>query len=62
MKCLLREDTDYPRHLLANCQASMVANIRWTMTQSINALIPGHTAEFAGDACYNDAMVDVEGL
>ena len=26
------EDTDYLKHRLANCQASMGANIRWTMT------------------------------
>jgi hypothetical protein len=32
LKHLLCEDTDYPRHRLANCQASMGANIRWTMT------------------------------
>jgi anaerobic selenocysteine-containing dehydrogenase len=30
--------------------------------QSVNALIPGHRADIAGGACYNDAMVDVEGL
>jgi anaerobic selenocysteine-containing dehydrogenase len=28
--------------------------------QTINALIPGHRADIAGGACYNDAMVDVE--
>jgi anaerobic selenocysteine-containing dehydrogenase len=30
--------------------------------QSVNALIPGHRADIAGGACYNDALVDVEGL
>lgn len=28
--------------------------------QTINALIPGHRADIAGGACYNDTMVDVE--
>ena len=28
--------------------------------QTINALIPGHRADIAGGACYNDAMVDVD--
>jgi anaerobic selenocysteine-containing dehydrogenase len=30
--------------------------------QSVNALIPGHRADIAGGACYNDATVDVKGL
>ena len=29
--------------------------------QTINALIPGHRADIAGGACYNDAQVDVAG-
>jgi len=29
---------------------------------TINALIPGHRADIAGGACYNDATVDVEAL
>jgi anaerobic selenocysteine-containing dehydrogenase len=33
-----------------------------TTGQSVNALIPGHTADIAGGACYNDATVDVTGL
>jgi anaerobic selenocysteine-containing dehydrogenase len=33
-----------------------------TTGQSVNALIPGHTADIAGGACYNDATVDVRGL
>ena len=33
-----------------------------TTGQSVNALIPGHTADIAGGACYNDATVDVIGL
>ena len=28
--------------------------------QTINALIPGHRADIAGGACYNDALVDLE--
>ena len=28
--------------------------------QTINALIPGHKADIAGGACYNDAVVDIE--
>ncbi|MEH6584225.1 MAG: molybdopterin dinucleotide binding domain-containing protein, partial [Halioglobus sp.] len=30
--------------------------------QTINALIPGHRADIAGGACYNDARVDVAAL
>jgi anaerobic selenocysteine-containing dehydrogenase len=29
--------------------------------QSVNALIPGHTSDIGGGACYNDATVDVAG-
>lgn len=28
--------------------------------QTINALVPGHKADIAGGACYNDATVDIE--
>jgi anaerobic selenocysteine-containing dehydrogenase len=28
--------------------------------QTINALVPGHRADIAGGACYNDARVDIE--
>ena len=28
---------------------------------TINALIPGHKADIAGGACYNDARVSIEG-
>ena len=30
--------------------------------QTINALIPGHRADIAGGACYNDARVDIEAI
>ena len=30
--------------------------------QTINALIPGHKADIAGGACYNDARVDIEAV
>ncbi len=30
--------------------------------QSLNALVPGHVADIAGGACYNDTTVDVIGL
>ena len=30
--------------------------------QTINALIPGHKADLAGGACYNDTQVDIEAV
>ncbi len=33
-----------------------------TTGQTINALIPGHRADIAGGACYNDARVDIEAI
>jgi anaerobic selenocysteine-containing dehydrogenase len=30
--------------------------------QTINALVPGHKADIAGGACYNDASVDIEAV
>jgi anaerobic selenocysteine-containing dehydrogenase len=30
--------------------------------QTINALVPGHRADIAGGACYNDARVDIEAI